>query len=643
MSQLERFFSRWTLAFEATYLSSPSILTWLGGQPPSDPTLREKLEALPPPPGSTVGLITRSRDAPAVGATAGMGSAVLRASAGTQLGPHVTDALVRYLAPLVPPPPAPEKDKKAERQALGFGFRRKKSEDLRHEAWNPLGWVGLGGSRSASATPPPKPKPSPAPTHKTTQSGSGRRWFGDLGGVFGLGSKPSSPVPDAIECDKDTVSKAEGEPSKAGDSKGSEAPKPAPETVKDDYVSKKSDEDKVGAEDEDDKTSEGDKKDALEPTSTSASIDDTTPKESLASLPQPIAAPEEPGPMLAVSMSDSIVTSAASLASGASTPSMSMSTASMSTLGAHAPATVATDLTDVAGIIDEPIQSESTTLVDDSASVHTTRTTHSTRSTRSTPSLIAPEGRPPSVAILDALSSEPDPWVQRTVYVPQKARLRWVVRNGAMVFVVEPEAEQKGQTATEAEGTATAGSESADVTRAKDAESATTEETVTGETKLPETATVELEQSSASIAESTTSTETPPSESEEDKPDIDPIALKAVFTALDTLTSATPTAVATPSPTMPVEASLGIFHTPGLTKVRPPSGTADQADLVALANLREIGGLSSFGQLPSGRFVSRKVEEEGGPELFVLTQAQRTGITEAERAMRQWSYECEGI
>lgn len=119
-------------------------------------------------------------------------------------------------------------------------------------------------------------------------------------------------------------------------------------------------------------------------------------------------------------------------------------------------------------------------------------------------------------------------------------------------------------------------------------------------------------------------------------PFIDPSTLKDVFTALDTAPSATITPSPMSSPSTE-KLPLGIYHTPGVTKVRP----VPNLELVALANLREIGTLNSFGQLPSGRFVARK-EEEDGAELFVQTH-RNVGITEAERALRQWSYDCESI
>lgn len=558
MSQLERFFTRFTLAFEAKYLSAPSLLTWLGGQAPSDPTLQAKLEALPPPPGSTVGLITRGSE-----------GAVLRASAGAKLNPPVTDALMRYLAPLVPPPPAPEKEKKVERQALGFGFRRKDPKDLRQEAWTPLSWVGLA-PRSASATPPPKPPPA----HKVTASGGGRRWFGDIGGVFGLGSKPASPAPDA-----------------KGDEPKDKVETPTPGAAKDSIGTSKDDQ---GTKDADAKTKDGDDvKDETSSTATSSppDTDDPTPTPSTA-LPTAIPASDEPGPMLAVSAGDSIVTSVASDPSTASTPSGC-------TLGhAHAAPSVATDMTDATATIEPSLHtSEGTTLVDDGASM---------RTTRSTPSLIAPEGRPPSIAIQDALASEPDPWVQRTIYVPQKARLRFVVRNGAMVFVVEPEA--------------------------ADVQPPTAAEAASGVNENVEADTVKEEAENHAETRSDDSQDA----GAEDKPFIDPSSLRDVFTALDPAPSSTFTPSHLSSPSVE-KLPLGIYHDNGVTKVRP----VPNPELVALANLREIGTQASFGQLPSGRFVARK-EEEDGAELFVQTH-RNGGITEAERVMRQWSYDCESI
>lgn len=533
-------------------MTAPSLLTWLGGQAPSDPALQAKLRALPPPTGSTVGLITRTSD-----------GAVLRASAGVQLDPPVTDALIRYLTPLVPPPPAPEKEKKTERQALGFGFRRKEAKDLRQEAWTPLSWVGLA-PRSASATPPPKPQPS----HKVTASGGGRRWFNDIGGVFGLGSKPASPAPDSKESkDKEETPAPQNPPAVGVAKESTEADKG---NVKDAL--------QVG-ENDDSTGAKSDKEDATPTSSTTL----------------PIPSSEEPGPqapMLAVSAGDSIVTSVASDPSTASTPSGS-------TLGhAHAAPSVITDMTDATATIEPSLHtSEGTTLVDDGASV---------RTTRSTPSLIAPEGRPPSIAIQDALMSEPDPWVQRTVFVPQKARLRFVVRNGAMVFVVEPEAESESERPGDAETQphAAAGLQAEKVEKANEDE----------ETQLDISKGIDAE----------------------DKPFIDPSALRDVFTALDPSPSSTFTPSHMPTPSIE-KLPLGVYHSGGVTKVRP----VPNPELVALANLREIGTLNSFGQLPSGRFVARK-EEEDGAELFVQTH-RNVGITEAERVMRQWSYDCESI
>lgn len=477
---------------------------------------------------------------------------------GVQLDPPVTDALIRYLAPLVPPPPAPEKEKKTERQALGFGFRRKEAKDLRQEAWTPLSWVGLA-PRSASATPPPKP---PAP-QKVTASGGGRRWFGDIGGVFGLGSKPSSPAPDAK---KESKNKGETKPVDPIGSKDAEEPEGTA------VAGRKGGDDSDKDEDQDQDTGSPD-------------TDDATPTPSTA-LPTAIPASDEPGPMLAVSVGDSIVPSVASGGSLASTPSVS-------TLGhAHAAPSVATDLTDATATMEPSLHtSEGTTLVDDGDGA-------SVRTTRSTPSLIAPEGRPPSIAIQDALSSEPDPWVQRTVYVPQKARLRFVVRNGAMVFVVEPEkpGAEAGEKAEAEAGVAAAGA--------------------AGGAPGPEDDGAE-----------------PESEPEEQEPpSIDRDALRAVFTALDTpfVPTHTPSASVDKLP-------LGIYHAGGVTKVR----AAPNAELTALANLRESGALASFGQLPNGRFIARK-EEDDGAELFVQTH-RGGGITEAERVMRQWSYDCESI
>lgn len=518
--------------------------------------------------GATVGLITRGPD-----------GVVLRASAGAKLDPPITDALMRYLAPFVTPPPAPKEEKKAERQALGFGFRRKEAKDLRQDAWTPLSWVGLA-PRSASATPPPKP---PAP-QKVTASGGGRRWFGDIGGVFGLGSKPASPAPDAPDEAKETKDdkvkdgKAEAGAPVAEGSKASTSPKDSTDASGDAVEAE------AGAEADDACGSRSDK-------------DDTTPKKSTAvALPTAIPVRDEPGPMLAVSVGDSIVTS---VASSGSSPSVAPS---VSTLGhAHAAPSVATDMTDVTAAVERGAHSaqaerdaaaapslhasEGTTLVDDGASV---------RTARSTPSLIAPEGRPPSIAIQDALASEPDPWVQRTVYVPQRARLRWVVRNGAMVFVVKPEPEPD-----------TGGTDESDVAEAQ----------VHG--SEPEAGSADLEAKDAAEGDAP-----------KDEAGIDRAALKAVFAALE-------------APAPPASAEklpLGVYHRAcdGVTRVRP----VPSPELVALANLRESGTSASFGQLPSGRFVARR--EEGGAELFVQTH--RTGgITEAERVMRQWSYDCEAI